>query len=209
MSGGVVSSTSSTSTSGRMNIGGGAGRGAGVGAGSGVNPGVPGASSGAPAAPTEEDELTIPRAAMNKMLKELLPNVRIANESRELVLNCCSEFIHHIATHANEVCNQHHKKTINAEHILTALDNLGFSEYCEDAHRVFTDCKEVAAKRRKQSSRLEHLGVPEEELLRQQQELFAKARQEQAEQAQQDWANIQQAAVTGLPIAPDSDEDEY
>lgn len=52
-------------------------------------------------------------------VQELLPNVRIANESRELVLNCCSEFIHYIATRANEVCNQHHKKTINAEHILT------------------------------------------------------------------------------------------
>lgn len=56
------------------------------------------------------------------LLQELLPNVRIANESRELVLNCCSEFIHYIATQANEICNQHHKKTINAEHILTGMN---------------------------------------------------------------------------------------
>ena len=56
---------------------------------------------------------------MNKMLKELLPSVRIANESRELVLMCCTEFIHHIATQANTICNQNQKKTINAEHILT------------------------------------------------------------------------------------------
>ena len=34
--------------------------------------------------------------------------------------------------------------------------------------------KESAAKRRRQSTRLENLGIPEEELLRQQQELFAK-----------------------------------
>jgi hypothetical protein len=27
-----------------------------------------------------EDELTIPRAAMNKMIKEILPNIRVANE---------------------------------------------------------------------------------------------------------------------------------
>ena len=37
--------------------------------------------------------------------------------------------------------------------------------------------KESAAKRRRQSTRLENLGIPEEELLRQQQELFAKARE--------------------------------
>ena len=28
----------------------------------------------------QDDELTIPRAAMNKMIKEILPNIRVANE---------------------------------------------------------------------------------------------------------------------------------
>lgn len=39
---------------------------------------------------------------------------------------------------------------------------------------MLQECKTVALKRRKASSRLENLGIPEEELLRQQQELFAK-----------------------------------
>ena len=30
----------------------------------------------------EDDELTIPRAAMNKMIKELCPQIRVANEAR-------------------------------------------------------------------------------------------------------------------------------
>ena len=42
---------------------------------------------------------------------------------------------------------------------------------------MLTECKETAAKRRRQSTRLENLGIPEEELLRQQQELFARARE--------------------------------
>ena len=67
---------------------------------------------------TEEDELTLPRASINKMIKEVLPSVRVANESRELILNCCTEFIHLIASEANEICNQNKKKTINAEHVL-------------------------------------------------------------------------------------------
>ena len=41
-------------------------------------------------------------------------------------------------------------------------------------YQVLTEVKESAAKRRRQSTRLENLGIPEEELLRQQQELFAK-----------------------------------
>ena len=50
---------------------------------------------------------------------------------------------------------------------------------------MLEECKDVAAKRRRQSTRLENLGIPEEELLRQQQELFARARAEQEAQQQQ------------------------
>lgn len=57
---------------------------------------------------------------------------------------------------------------------ISALDRLGFSDYTVEAEAVLRDCKAVAAKRRRQSTRLENLGIPEEELLRQQQELFAK-----------------------------------
>jgi hypothetical protein len=37
-----------------------------------------------------DDELTIPRAAMNKMIKELLPNIRVANEAREVPRHAAS-----------------------------------------------------------------------------------------------------------------------
>lgn len=50
---------------------------------------------------------------------------------------------------------------------------MGFGDYREQAEEVVKDCK---SKRRRQSTRLENLGIPEEELLRQQQELFAKVR---------------------------------
>lgn len=143
---------------------------------------------------TEDDELSIPRAALNKMIKELVPNVRVANDARELILNCCTEFIHLVSSEANDICNKQQKKTINPEHVLAALDSLGFSSYKDEAKAVMEEAKAVAAKKRRQSTRLENLGIPEEELLRQQQELFAKARQEQAQLEQQEWMTMQQAA---------------
>jgi down-regulator of transcription 1 len=132
----------------------------------------------------------------------------VANESRELILNCCTEFIHLLASEANDVCNQKNKKTINAEHVLEALERLGFRDYKNEAEAVLNDCKQVAAKRRRQSTRLENLGIPEEELLRQQQELFQKAREEQAQQEQLQWINIQANAAQD-PAEPDSDDDDY
>lgn len=146
-----------------------------------------------------------------------MPNHRVANDSRELILNCCTEFIHLISSEANDVCNKRNKKTINAEHVLEALDRLGFPDYKAEAEAVLNDCKEVAAKRRKQSTRLEHLGIPEEELLRQQQELFAKAREQQAREEQQQWMDLQAAAVQhnaelahmNSRVDEHDDEDEY
>ena len=58
--------------------------------------------SGSPGT-AEDEELTLPRASINKMIKELVPSVRIANEARELVLNCCTEFIHLLSSEANEI----------------------------------------------------------------------------------------------------------
>lgn len=123
-----------------------------------------------------------------------MPHIRVANDSRELILNCCTEFIHLISSEANDVCNVRNKKTINAEHVLEALDRLGFKDYKQDAEAVLNDCKAVAAKRRRQSTRLENLGIPEEELFRQQQELFAKAREEQAAAEQAQWVSMQASA---------------
>jgi len=159
--------------------------------------------------PTDDDELTLPRASINKIIKEILPHVRVANESRELILNCCTEFIHLLSSEANEICNQQQKKTINAEHVLQALEKLGFGDYNAEAEAVLRDCKAVAAKRRRQSTRLENLGIPEEELLRQQQELFAKAREEQAVAEQQQWQQLQAVTQMASMQQVDSEQEDY
>ncbi|EHB04862.1 Protein Dr1 [Heterocephalus glaber] len=94
-----------------------------------------------------DDDLTIPRAAINKMMEETLPNVWVADDAPELVVHCCTEFIHLISSEANEIHRKSEKKVISPEHAIPAL----------------------------------------------QQELFAKARQQQAELAQQERLQMQQA----------------
>lgn len=81
---------------------------------------------------------------------------------------------------------------MSGEHVLMALSKLGMDNYRREAELVLNNCK---GKRRRQSTRLEHLGIPEEELLRQQQELFAKARAEQAVIEQEEWIQMQNAAL--------------
>lgn len=57
---------------------------------------------------------------------------------------------------------------------MLALESLDFGSYKEEAKEAMKEAKAVAAKKRRKSTKLENLGIPEEELLRQQQELFAK-----------------------------------
>ncbi|XP_032241390.1 protein Dr1 [Nematostella vectensis] len=145
-----------------------------------------------------DDDVTLPRAAVNKMIKEMIPNMRVSNDARELILNCCTEFIHLISSEANDVCNRQMKKTISPDHILLALEGLGFQHYIEDVKSVLAECKTQAANKRRASTKLEHLGIPEEELLRQQQELFQQARLQQAQAEQEEYQQLQQAQALAL-----------
>lgn len=86
----------------------------------------------------------------------------------------------------------------------------GFKDYKKDAEAVLNDCKQVAAKRRRKNTRLENLGIPEEELLRQQQELFAKAREVVQREEQAAWLSVQQNAqnMQNKVHSPDDDDDD-
>merc|ERR1712110_412698 len=81
-------------------------------------------------------------------------------------------------------------------------EKLGYGDFRKDAEEVLGEHKEMAAKRRRQSTRLENLGIPEEELLRQQQELFAKAREQQLEQERQ--IQLNQTSIANYTETPPS-----
>ncbi|KAF8204951.1 histone-fold-containing protein [Pholiota molesta] len=132
-----------------------------------------GHSGGAPT----DDDLSLPKATVAKMIAELLPNdVVCAKETRDLVIECCVEFIHLISSEANEICEQENKKTIAPEHIISALTRLGFTTFAPEVESVLKDHKQQQKDREKKVSKFEQSGLTEEELLAKQEELFAASR---------------------------------
>ncbi|KAF5370017.1 hypothetical protein D9758_001260 [Tetrapyrgos nigripes] len=130
--------------------------------------------SGAP--PTDED-LSLPKATVAKMIAELLPNdVVCSKETRDLVIECCVEFIHLISSEANEICEKESKKTIAPEHILSALKQLGFDSFTSEVEDVLKDHKQQQKDRDKKVNKLEQSGLTEEELQAAQEQLFAASR---------------------------------
>ncbi|EEC70949.1 hypothetical protein OsI_02549 [Oryza sativa Indica Group] len=68
---------------------------------------------------------------MFKIIKEMLPpDVRVARDAQDLLVECCVEFINLLSSESNEVCSREDKKTIAPEHVLRALQLcLSFPEY--------------------------------------------------------------------------------
>ena len=52
-----------------------------------------------------------------------------AKETRDLLTECCVEFITLVSSEANEIAEKDAKKTIACEHVVQALDALEFKEY--------------------------------------------------------------------------------
>lgn len=146
-----------------------------------------------------DDDLCIPRSAMYKLVKEIVPQVRLSGEAKDLIVTACNEFIHLLASEANNVCEKQSKKLILPDHVLLALDNLGFGEYKEDCVEVMKQMQEETDKRKKLRNKLDKPGIPEEELLRQQNLLFAEARkQQQMMENAEEWTKVQQEAQLAL-----------
>ncbi|KAF6167322.1 hypothetical protein GIB67_043183 [Kingdonia uniflora] len=124
-----------------------------------------------------KEDVSLPKATMTKIIKEMLPpDVRVARDAQDLLVECCVEFINLISSESNDVCNREEKRTIAPEHVLKALEVLGFGDYIEEVYAAYEQHKLEtldSPKGVKWSSRAE---MTEEEALAEQQRMFAEAR---------------------------------
>ena len=84
-------------------------------------------------------------ATVFKLINEMMPSdVQCAKETRDLLIECCVEFIHLIASEANDLCEKDAKKTIAAEHVVGALRALGFEAFVREVEGVLKEHKTAA-----------------------------------------------------------------
>ncbi|BGP55684.1 negative cofactor 2 transcription regulator complex subunit ncb2 [Rhodotorula sphaerocarpa] len=132
-----------------------------------------------------DDEVALPKATVHKLVQELLPaGFTATKEVKDLMVDCCKgeslplKFLLTVASEANEICEKDSKKTMSPEHIVSALKELGFEEFVAGVEEVFKEHKELAkGERAKKAKKAKGNGMTEEEMLRIQEELFAKSRE--------------------------------
>lgn len=82
---------------------------------------------------------------MQKIITEILPpssGVAFAKDARDLLIECCVEFITLISSEANDIAEKEAKKTIACEHVTKALEELGFHDYVQGVLDIASDHKE-------------------------------------------------------------------
>ncbi|KAM0002262.1 putative transcription factor Hap3/NF-YB family [Helianthus debilis subsp. tardiflorus] len=87
-----------------------------------------------------------------------------------------AEFINLVSSESNEVCSREDKRTIAPEHVLKALEVLGFGDYIEDVYAAYEQHKVETADTVKGGKCTNGAEMTEEEALAEQQRMFAEAR---------------------------------
>lgn len=99
-----------------------------------------------PPLPSEPCRSPFLPATVQKIVSEILPaqnGVAFAKEARDLLIECCVEFITLISSEANEISEKEAKKTIACDHITKALEQLGFTDYVPAVLDAAAEHKEV------------------------------------------------------------------
>ncbi|KAL8038098.1 hypothetical protein ABFX02_11G081900 [Erythranthe guttata] len=74
----------------------------------------------------------MPIANIICIMRSILPaHAKIADDAKEVIQECISEFISFIAVEANGRCHREYRKTITPEDVLAAMASLGFNNYLE------------------------------------------------------------------------------
>jgi len=101
---------------------------------------------------SSNDDLSLPKATVQKIITEILPpssGQTFSKDARDLLMECCVEFITLISSEANDISEKEAKKTIACEHVEKALRDLGFGDYIPDVLAVAMEHREALKTREK------------------------------------------------------------
>ncbi|CDK29199.1 unnamed protein product [Kuraishia capsulata CBS 1993] len=123
------------------------------------------------------DDLSLPKATVQKIISEILPNeFTFTKDAREALIECCIEFIMMLSTESNDIAEKESKKTISTDHVINALNELGFVDYVPHIEKLLSEHKEISKGKDRRNNKFQNSGLSEEELLKQQEELFRASR---------------------------------
>ncbi|KAK1925575.1 histone-fold-containing protein [Papiliotrema laurentii] len=119
-----------------------------------------------------DDDVGLPKATVFKLIQEMLPqDIACSKEAKDIIVDCCVEWVKLISAQSNSVCDASSKKTISPEHVIEALKQLGYEDFIPEVEESNKDFKQ--SQKERQRTQPDTNGMTQEELLALQERLFA------------------------------------
>jgi down-regulator of transcription 1 len=138
------------------------------------------------------DGASLPKQSVKKVIESALPaNVKVDNAATELLVQCCTEFVHLVANECAEEAQNTGGGTATVTHntLARALANLGFDDYADDVKKLMDEARVERLKvTREKSKRKKRHAEATDEMVEQQQRLFQEAREQLERQLAQEEA---------------------
>lgn len=123
----------------------------------------------------DEHDVGLPKSSVGRYLRDTLPpQTRCSQETRDLIATCCTEFIHMVATQANQIATEQGKTMLTASIATAALEELGFGAYVGQAAEAGASFRAAAQSRKSFRQR----AVSQEDLRREQEALWSSIERE-------------------------------
>jgi len=112
----------------------------------------------------KDKEFEVPLAAINKILKASLPEGAVCTkDAKSAFSKAAGIFVLYITACANDMAKGHKRQTINAQDIMSALTELGYSSFLPHLDATLEKMKMEAASRKSQKDATKKEKKPEEE----------------------------------------------
>ena len=95
------------------------------------------------------EDLNLPNAVVSRIIKEALPpSVKVSKEAQAAVAKAASVFVLYATSCANNVAIKGHRKTINGNDVIKAMEDMEFNKFIDHdihyrCHLPFLRCFQV------------------------------------------------------------------
>ena len=123
-----------------------------------------------------EDDLSLPRSTIDKIITH--NKLAVPRYMRDILIKYCDQFIAYIALKSNFLCEKDKRKTITHDHVLKALEEIGFAKFLDECKEIYQENLNLSKMKPSKINKLKTSKFTIEELKEQQSKLFENARKE-------------------------------
>ncbi|CAG9854750.1 unnamed protein product [Phyllotreta striolata] len=102
------------------------------------------------------DDLNLPNASVQKIIKEVLPDsVNIGKDARSALSRAASVFVLYVTSQASNEAQKGNRKTLTPKDVMTALTELEFENFIEPLEEALIEYKNSRSKKGKGKKSIE------------------------------------------------------